>query len=134
MKKLRLFRHVALALMVVGLTTVGCSGTEKSICDKGRQCYGGNDADYNACVQTLIYEGKISADYKCSAAFESVLTCLDATAVCETVPVVGNKFLKTNCADQFNALDTCEKAASTKGSKHFLTVDTINQALLPSSK
>ena len=133
MRRTEYFRTFSLAFVLVAASLVGCSGTEKSICDKGRQCYGGNDNDYNACVQTLVYEGKIAADYGCSSAFATVLTCIEATSICETTPVIGTKFLKSSCGDQANALESCERAASTKSSDHFLTIDKINQSLMPSS-
>ncbi|HMY60026.1 MAG TPA: hypothetical protein PKL17_16925 [Pseudomonadota bacterium] len=125
MRIISTWRNAGIALALFTAVVAGCSGTEKSICDKGRQCLGGNDADYNACVQNYIYEGKIASDYKCSDAWSNYLTCLDSTSTCDSITVLGvtTKRLKNSCDAQASALDSCEKAASTKGSEHFLTTE-----------
>lgn len=111
------FSGVFLALVFSFL--FGCSGTEKSYCDKQKQCVGGNDYDFEACVQDLIYKGKIAGDYKCAEAWSSYLTCMESTATCRTAGSA--RVFETVCGAQWTSLHTCESAASTKGSGHFLT-------------
>lgn len=118
MRIIRNGRNWGIALALCMAVAAGCSGTEKSICDKGRQCLGGNDLDYNACVQNWIYEGKIASDYGCADAFSTYLTCVDTTSTCNTT--IG-KIFTNSCSAQRQALDSCEKAASVKGDNHFLT-------------
>ncbi|MFO0623509.1 MAG: hypothetical protein U0745_19110 [Polyangia bacterium] len=125
MRIIRNGRHFGLALALLLVAAAGCSGTEKSICDKGRQCLGGNDLDYNACVQTWIYEGKIASDYGCSDAFSTYVTCVDTTSTCDTT--LGIKTFKNSCSAQKSALDSCEKAASVKGDNHFLSSQPSSQ-------
>ncbi len=129
MRIIRNGRHFGLALALLLVTAAGCSGTEKSICDKGRQCLGGNDLDYNACVQKWIYDGKIASDYSCSEAFDTYITCVDTTSTCDTT--LGIKNLKNSCNAQASALESCKKAASVKGDDHFLTTQ---QSVQPVSK
>lgn len=112
-------RNLGLVFAFFLTMAAGCSATEKSLCDKDRQCRGGNDADFNACVQSLVYEGKIAADYGCSDAYASLITCVDTTSICDTILTV--KYLKNSCSAQIDALNTCEKAASVRGDSHFLT-------------
>lgn len=125
MRTISTWRSAGIALALFTTVLAGCSATEKSVCDKGRQCLGGNDFDFNACVQTYIYEGKIASDYKCSAAWDTYLSCLDTTSTCDSLTVLGvtTKRLKTSCDSQRAALDSCEKAASTRGDKHWLTTE-----------
>ncbi len=125
MRIISTWRSAGIALALFTVVMAGCSGTEKSICDRGRQCLGGNDFDFNACVQNYIYEGKIASDYKCADAWNLYLTCIDTTTTCDSITVIGvtTKVLKNSCDAQRSALESCEKAASTKGSDHWLTTD-----------
>ena len=118
-------RNLGLAFAFFLTMAAGCSATEKSLCDKDRQCRGGNDADFNACVQSLIYEGKIASDYGCSDAYNALITCVESTSICDTLLTV--KYLKNSCNAQIDSLNTCEKAASVRGDKHFL-IEMASQA------
>lgn len=118
----------ALALFVS--IFAGCSGTEKALCDKQRQCMGGNDSDFEACVQNYIYDGKVASDYKCSDAWSNYLTCLSSSATCNTTLRV----LEANCGAQATALESCKQASSTKGSKHFITTQSVVQTDAPKTE
>lgn len=114
-------RKLGLALVLVLFSGIGCSGTEKAICDRLRQCVGGNDRDMDACVQGMIYQGKVASDYGCGDAYHNWIACVESTSVCETVPILGTKYLKSTCSTQDDALNSCEKAASVRGDRHFLS-------------
>ena len=130
MRIIRNWRFAGIALALFMVTTAACSGTEKSICDKRRQCLGGNDLDFNACVQRYIYEGKIASDYACADAWNSLLTCMDTTGICNTAIA---KVFTDSCNAQRSSLEACEKASSVKGGDHFLTTDSQTQSAAPAS-
>lgn len=117
-------RITTIAMSVLLAATLGaCSSAEKAYCDKLIQCIGGNDHDRDYCIESAITNGKVASDYGCSEAYNSFINCISTTSVCKNLPITNTPYLDgSNCSQNSDALSSCEKAASTRGDRHFLTV------------
>ena len=95
----------------------------RTVLERAGQCIGGNDHDRDYCIESAITNGKVALDYGCSEAYNSFINCISTTSVCKNLPITNTPYLDgSNCSQNSDALSSCEKAASTRGDRHFLTV------------
>jgi hypothetical protein len=87
-----------------------CSGTFSDICEKEKDCEGGNDADIDACVEGARGAEEVASAYDCSDAFDKVVDCTVDRGVCKD-----GHFDSSACDAEQKALQSCQRAASGKG-------------------
>lgn len=82
-------RRFLLLLTIVPLVRVvtGCGGGPSfdDFCKAREACYGGNQADTNACVDEQKAEGQVASDQGCSEEFKAAATCLTGISSCHTM-------------------------------------------------
>jgi hypothetical protein len=108
MMRPRLISVSVICILLLSLSH--CSGAYSDLCEKEKDCEGGNDNDVDACVEGLRGAEEIAAAYDCSDAFDKQVDCLSSKAVCKD-----KKFGKDVCAAESAAVSACTKAASGKG-------------------
>ena len=104
------FHLVSAALVgALALSLPSCASTYADLCQKQRDCEGGNDADLEACVEAAHGAEEIAAAYDCRDAFDKQVACLESKAVCNN-----KRFDESACRAEEDAVEACEKAASGK--------------------
>ncbi|OJY31216.1 MAG: hypothetical protein BGO98_45950 [Myxococcales bacterium 68-20] len=86
-----------------------CGSTYADLCEKQRDCEGGNDKDVQACIEFARGGEEVAAAYDCSDAYERQASCLTNRAVCKD-----KRLDDSACKAEEAALTACEKAASGK--------------------
>ena len=106
-------RHHVVSISVIGVLLLSlshCSSTYSTLCEKQKDCEGGNDNDVDACIESLRGAEEVAAAYDCSDAFDKQVDCVESKAACKD-----KKFAKDVCDAENKALGACESAASGKG-------------------
>ena len=103
---LRVRRSILVA--VAALALVGCGSKYKTYCEDQAQCIGGNDADIDACVAEAEGQKDVAAAYDCSDPWDKLADCYENKGTCK------NKQYTADCSSEVSALQSCEKAASSR--------------------
>ncbi|NUQ75019.1 MAG: hypothetical protein HUU21_15825 [Polyangiaceae bacterium] len=95
----RIFLWVALS----ALAAAGCGGPDfEAICDEREKCWGGNDADREACV--VLFEGyaDIASDIGCADEFDTYFVCQEENFACREVATGEPCMVDTDCDEGFS--------------------------------
>jgi hypothetical protein len=103
-------RVVSLSLLLLLLS--GCSSNASTICNRKKDCVGGNDKDVAACEEELEGQGEVASEYGCSDANDKYVSCVADTGSCRDVGGGKRGFDTSLCKQQSEALSSCQKAAS----------------------
>lgn len=95
-------------LVATALMALGCGGGSAALCEKLQQCYGGNDADFDACLASTDGVAAIAAAYDCSDQYDKLIECTETKGTCS------EKRFSADCNDEGDSLDACQEAASAK--------------------
>ena len=98
----------SLLVAVAALALVGCGSKYKTFCEDQAQCIGGNDADIDACVAEAEGQKDVASAYDCSDPWDKLADCYENKGTCK------NKQYTADCGSEQAALQSCEKAASSR--------------------
>lgn len=98
----------SILVAVAALALVGCGSKYKSFCEAQAQCIGGNDADINACVAEAEGQKDVASAYDCSDPWDKLADCYDNKGTCKSQQYTAD------CGAEASALQSCEKAASSR--------------------
>ncbi|MDI3290270.1 hypothetical protein [Polyangium sp. 15x6] len=82
--------------LVVAFAT-GCAPDIADLCERQEACYGGNEADIDACIAT--YEGQRDTAYGigCGDEFDTFVACTDPLLECSSQPTGGMCMSNADC-------------------------------------
>jgi hypothetical protein len=89
------------------LATTQCSSRYSKFCETEKNCVGGNDADYDACIAEERASEDIADAYDCADQWDTYASCKE-NATCN------NGSVQTACTDQSKALSDCKSAGKSK--------------------
>lgn len=105
--------HRSSAIAIAGalaLSLAHCSSTYSDLCEKQKDCEGGNDKDVDACVEQARGLEEVAEAYGCSDAFDKQIDCVAAKSTCTE-----KNFDTNGCESESKALVACVGAASGRG-------------------
>lgn len=105
----------AFAGVLLLCTLPHCSGRFADLCEKEKDCQGGNDADVDACIERSRGAEEVASAYDCSEPFEKYADCLEEKSTCGDNN--GRKSFSSGgaCNAAEEAFESCQQAASAKG-------------------
>ncbi|HVJ89392.1 MAG TPA: hypothetical protein VM580_06275 [Labilithrix sp.] len=84
-----------------------CRSSYAGLCERQKDCEGGNDKDVEACIEGARGQEEVASAYGCSDLFDRWIDCTDAKATCKD-----KRFESGACKAEGDALLACQKAAS----------------------